>query len=133
MYYICISLYLQSLCMYTQIYRCVCVYISIYMCTYVGCVLFKESRLYLLLCVPCIKSLYICMLYFIGDSSSIYTLPVCLQNDCVRETLCVCVYNEQVYTGISYLLITLCVCVCIHMFFDINPQYTDNNKDISEF
>lgn len=91
MYYICISLYLQSLCMYTQIYRCVCVYISIYMCTYVGCVLFKESRLYLLLCVPCIKSLYICMLYFIGDSSSIYTLPVCLQNDCVRETLCVCV------------------------------------------
>lgn len=22
-------------------------------------------------------------LYFIGDSSSIYTLPVCLQNDCV--------------------------------------------------
>lgn len=65
------------------------------------------------------------MLYFIGDSLSMHTLPVCHQKSDG------CVYSEQVYTGISYSLIDLCV--YIHRSLDINPHYTDSNKDISKF
>lgn len=118
----------------------VCIWMYVHILTYVGiCVYVRRAEG--VLCVPCTESPNVCMLYFTGDSSSMYTLPVCLQNDCVQETLCVCIYicvciyvcSEQVYIGISYLFTDVCVYIYIHRSLDVSPHYTNSNKDISKF